>query len=104
MSEHFNKLSPAEAEALALVAEECAEVVQIIGKILRHGLYSRHPNGGPSNRQRLESEVGDLHAALHIAECAGLMDTANIHVARDGKLQTVTRYLHHVDLGAKESP
>ena len=33
----FNGLTPAEAERLALLMEECGEVVQIIGKVLRHG-------------------------------------------------------------------
>ena len=65
MTESFNKLTPAEAERLALLSEECAEVIMAIGKILRHGFESRHPNGGPTNRQTLERECGDLrHAVL----------------------------------------
>jgi hypothetical protein len=36
----FNQLTDAEAERLALLAEECGEVVQVIGKILRHGYES----------------------------------------------------------------
>lgn len=35
--EHFNQLSPAEAERLALLSEELGEAQQAIGKILRHG-------------------------------------------------------------------
>lgn len=35
----FNGLSPAEVERLALLAEECGEVIQTVGKILRHGYY-----------------------------------------------------------------
>jgi len=41
--ENFNDLSPAQTEALAVLAEECAEVIQVVGKILRHGLSSKHP-------------------------------------------------------------
>ena len=37
MDDHFNNLTPGEAERLAILAEECGEVIQIIGKILRHG-------------------------------------------------------------------
>lgn len=56
VSQHFNQLTPAEAERLALLAEECGEVIQAIGKILRHGYESRHPDGGPTNREALERE------------------------------------------------
>ncbi len=35
---HFNELTPAEAERLAYLAEECGEAIQIIGKILRPSL------------------------------------------------------------------
>jgi hypothetical protein len=47
VSQHFNGLTPAEAERLALLAEECGEVIQAIGKVLRHGYESRHPYGEP---------------------------------------------------------
>ena len=39
--EHFNGLTPAEAKRLALLAEECGEVLQAIGKVLRHGFGRR---------------------------------------------------------------
>ena len=44
MTEHFNKLTPAEDERLAMLAEECAEVIQIVSKIQRHGYDSWHPD------------------------------------------------------------
>ena len=37
MTEHFNGLTPAEDERLAMLAEECAEVIKIVSKIQRHG-------------------------------------------------------------------
>lgn len=39
-----NNLSDAELERLAYLAEECGEVQQIIGKIIRHGYESYSPN------------------------------------------------------------
>jgi hypothetical protein len=63
MTEHFNKLTPAQAERLALLAEECGEVIQVVGKILRHGFDSTHPEGGRTNRQWLEKELGDVEFA-----------------------------------------
>lgn len=65
--DHFNKLTPAQAERLAMLAEECGEVIQIVGKILRHGYDSHHPDqqGKPpeqrfTNRQALGQELCDL--------------------------------------------
>ena len=37
---HVNNLSNEQLEALAILAEECGEVIQVIGKIIRHGLDS----------------------------------------------------------------
>lgn len=63
MSEHFNGLTPAEAERLAMLSEECGEVIQIIGKILRHGYDSYHPDDpGVTNRDLLGKELIDLAA------------------------------------------
>lgn len=62
---HFNKLTPAEAERLAMLAEECGEVIQVVGKILRHGYDSYHPvNPRVSNRDLLAKELRDVNAIL----------------------------------------
>lgn len=61
--ENFNKLTPAQAERLAILAEECGEVIQIVGKILRHGLDSHHPVT-LSNRNALVNELTDVKAAM----------------------------------------
>ena len=60
----FNRLSPAEAERLSMLAEEAGEVVKAVGKILRHGYDSYNPDN-PSkgtNRLQLEEELCDLIA------------------------------------------
>lgn len=102
MSEHFNKLSPAEAEALALLAEECAEVIQVVGKILRHGLASAHPNGGPSNSELLDMELGDVRAAADILILIGVVNSRDVAHRRCNKLRRVGRYLHHITLPGHE--
>jgi len=102
VSVHFNGLTPQEAEVLALIAEECGEVVQAIGKILRHGLESRHPNGGPTNREALEAEIGNVLAAATLAHVANVVRLPVIDSAKAIKLSTVRRYLHHFD--AKVQP
>jgi hypothetical protein len=95
MSDHFNKLTPAQAEALALLAEECAEVVQAVTKILRHGLDSEHPHSGDNNRETLNEEIGDVQAAIEICRAQDVTDSAAILNAKFSKLLRVGRYLHH---------
>jgi hypothetical protein len=60
----MNNLTHAEAERLAMLAEEAAEIGQMVGKILRFGYNSRHPMGGPTNRQLLIGELQDLLAVV----------------------------------------
>ena len=95
---HFSNLRADQQEALAILAEECGEVVQSIGKILRHGLLSHHPDGGPSNLTALGKECADVLAALDICESVGLLHTAHLRNGRLAKLERVRQYLHHVEL------
>lgn len=100
MIEPFNKLSPAGAERLALLLEEMGEAQQAIGKILRHGYESRNPEGrfghvGPSNRQALENELGDvLHAIDRLCESSDV-NKNNIDRATARKAVSVGQWLHH---------
>lgn len=96
---HFNNLTPAQAERLALLAEECGEAIQAIGKILRHGYESTDPTSRAeypeTNRRTLAKEVGDIFAAVHMAVTADDFDYATVEALRDRKLVKVLRYLHH---------
>lgn len=89
------KLTPAEIERLALLAEECGEVVQIVGKILRHGYESYHPDGYDSNRQLLTKELGDLYAALEMMTKADDLKMIEVLDAAQCKAGRVSEYLHH---------
>ena len=94
--DHFNGLSPAEAERLALLLEEMGEVQQIVGKVLRHG-YERHNpvHPGDTNRQMLEKELGDvMHAIRRMAVAEDIyLDTIESHA--EEKALSVKQYLHH---------
>ncbi|MGR3524882.1 MAG: hypothetical protein ACU0CT_02645 [Paracoccaceae bacterium] len=92
---HFNNLTPAEAERLAMLAEECAEVIQVVGKILRHGYDSYHPaNPAVSNRDLLAKEATEVVVILSEMKRAELIDYNIIkpvpHIW-DAKL----RFTHH---------
>ncbi len=94
----FNKLTPAQDEALSVLSEECAEVVQIVAKIQRHGLHSYHPQSGEENTRTLGSELGDVLAAIklvqHNAKCDEYSD-AQLKENCIDKLDRVGKYLHH---------
>ena len=94
MADHFNGLTPAQAERLAMLAEECGEVIQIIGKILRHGYESYHPNNpSVTNRTLLGRELTDL-IAVAASLCRDKVPEGSLHdqdLAWDKKL----RYAHH---------
>jgi hypothetical protein len=96
--QHFNKLTPAMAERLALLAEELGEAQQVIGKILRHGAYSKHPDGGPPNIELLERELGDIQAAISLMVLRGDMNSGRIGNHCLGKQRRMQRYLHHNDV------
>lgn len=95
MTPHFNQLNPAEAERLAILSDECAEVIQVIGKIQRHGYASTHPDGGPDNRHLLENELGDVMASMAMMKRAGDVNTKSIAVAGAVKLAKVGHFTHH---------
>lgn len=96
-NEHFNGLSPAEVERLALLAEECGEVVQIVNKILRHGYESYNPNISVPRRNRtlLIQELGDIVCAIGLLDAAGDVSYSAINAASTDKLMHVQQYLHH---------
>ena len=97
MDQPFNKLSPAEAERLALLMEELGEAQQIIGKILRHGYESYHPNDPmqTSNRNLLEKELGDVSVAVEMMSDKADIALDNIEEAAKSKKVKVKKYLHH---------
>jgi NTP pyrophosphatase (non-canonical NTP hydrolase) len=97
MATHFNQLTPAEAERLALLSEELGEAQQAIGKILRHGYESVNPfvEDGPTNREALERELGDVEAAIRLLVKATDLDGNAIVKAEVSKLQRVGAFLHH---------
>jgi NTP pyrophosphatase (non-canonical NTP hydrolase) len=95
--EHFNMLSPAQLELLACLAEECGEVVQVIGKIMRHGYDDWSPLdvSRTTNRANLERELGDLNAVCDRIRAAGDIKVKNIQDASDAKHVKLAKWTHH---------
>ena len=102
--DHFNGLTPAEAERIAVLIEEAAEVQQIACKILRHGYRSGNPdlivNQGKqgvtlTNREMLEKEIGHLKSATHRLYAAGDIVKERVTYHERRKDDTGGRYMHH---------
>lgn len=87
-------LSNAQIERLALLAEECGELVQAIGKVLRHGYLST----GYSNREDLEREMGDVIAAMSMLYKTNDVDMDRVERRIKEKMVTVKTYLHYQGL------
>lgn len=101
---HFNGLTEAEAERLAILAEECGEVIQATMKILRHGYFRKDPDaaeavtGGAAwenNRESLERELVDLSHAMRRMEIEGDVNAARIVNRAASKPERIKAYLHH---------
>lgn len=97
MKEHFNKLSPAEAERLALLVEELGEAQQAVGKILRHGYESFNPCAPDhkGNRQDLMKELADVRAVIQMMILRGDVSEPILKLLENDKLETVSHWLHH---------
>ena len=68
MKEHFNQLTPAEAERLALLAEECGEVMQAAAQFVE---TEHFPIGWSVDRIReVIAKVSDMTPNAEVS-CAG---------------------------------
>lgn len=93
--EHYNKLTPAEAERLVCLIEECGEVIQAASKILRHGYNSydpTNPNHG-GNRSDLYRELVDVIGNINL-----MLDKGDFSgpIYLDATMKKF-RYMHHQD-------
>ncbi len=102
MTRHFNRLTEPEQERLAILVEECGEVIQAACKILRHGYESTNPKAitpedenPETNRAALEREIGDLGHAVARMEKAADINPLAIRARAASKPARILPYLHH---------
>ena len=75
-------------EILLITQEECAEVTQAISKVFRFGFDDCWPRGEdwvPTNKERLEEEVGDLLCMIDIMVENGIISDEKLNKARINK-------------------
>lgn len=97
MPKAFNSLSLGEDERLTVLAEECAEVIQVIAKIQRHGYDSHHPDDGmgPNNRHLLEKELGHIRCAVQLMVLNDDIKPSHILEHEQVKRHSIQQWLHH---------
>jgi len=96
MSGFTNGLNAAQSERLALLIEECGEIIQAATKVLRHGYDSHHPFDPEetTNRRLLEGEIGDLSAIIELCIHNDDFWASRIHNAKLEKMNHAEQYLH----------
>jgi hypothetical protein len=91
-------LTAAERELIAMLAEECGEVVQICMKILRHGLESYNPEVPVeeryTNRQLLRQELTDVEAVKNMLVADDVVPEASLRAVMHAVMRKY-RYTHH---------
>jgi len=96
MREFNTYLTKPQTERLAILMEECAEVQQVIGKILRHGYTSYNPNDitETPNYRLLEKELGHVFYAVALMQQNEDLNRDHIIECREEKEINIKRYLH----------
>jgi NTP pyrophosphatase (non-canonical NTP hydrolase) len=64
-------------EAMDILQEECAEVIQAVSKISRFGLDNLKPGKSKTNREHLEEELGDMMAMVEILQELDIVSFTN---------------------------
>lgn len=94
---HYNGLSAAQDERLAILMEECSEVIKAAAKIQRHGYDSVNPDDEEAgdNRHRLATEIGHLQSIVN--RMARQLDYSvyESRSARDAKSNESGKWLRH---------
>lgn len=95
---NVNGLSEEEIEQLAILSEECGEVIQAVGKILRHGFDSHDPLDPDkvTNRDKLETELGDIDCVLTVMGESGSVNIDKVKTAAVKKRPRLFKYAHHL--------
>lgn len=101
-------LSPAEAERLEMLIEECAETVIACTKILRHGYESYNPDwegAGPGqNREDLEEEIMDIHAVISMMKHREDINSPDVSAYLAARIHRKMGYTHHQGVMREQTP
>jgi NTP pyrophosphatase (non-canonical NTP hydrolase) len=85
-------MDPKTKEALDILQEECAEVIQAVSKISRFGLDNLKPGKPKTNREHLEEEIGDLLAMVDILLEKGIVSKTSLDSANKAKIEKLKKW------------
>lgn len=94
---------PDVAQNLEILAEECAEVIQIKSKISRFGIDDYHPKNEMPNRQALVRELGDVLAMIDVLKANGLFSSEQLEEARILKINKLGKWYKQPGIDAAEA-
>ena len=85
-------MKPQIQEALDILQEECAEVIQEVSKVRRFGLDTLHYKTGLKHSTMLEMEVGDMLALIDILVEQSILDRDGLEVATENKKEKLKQW------------
>lgn len=98
-------MSEVETYALGLIAEECGEAIQLVGKALRFGLDTAEARGSMvTPRSKLHHEAADVLAAVDYAIVRGILNGELVEQYRSEKLRKLLDPTSTDNLGRRLAP
>lgn len=79
-------------EAMDILQEECAEVIQAVSKISRFGIDNYKPGKPKTNREHLEEELGDMLAMIDILHELGVVSLDHMEDAKAAKIEKLKKW------------
>ena len=79
-------------EAMDILQEECAEVIQAVSKISRFGIDNYKPGKPKTNREHLEEELGDMLAMIDILREMDVISWGNMEIAKKAKIEKLKQW------------
>lgn len=79
-------------EAIDILQEECAEVIQIASKIKRFGADSVSPYTNETNKEIIQREIGDLTAMIVLVSGMLTLDEDKIFDSAVAKMQKLKEF------------
>lgn len=91
-------LAKGQIERLGLLAEECGEVLQQVGKILRFGQICKLGEKVYDNKSKLEAELVDLLTIIELMDDYGDIVIDNLEIKKQQKYESMRPFLIHTHL------
>jgi NTP pyrophosphatase (non-canonical NTP hydrolase) len=79
-------------EALDILQEEAAEVIQAVSKIRRFGATNKKHGETQNNIEHLEEELGDMQAMIEILMELDIVSWGNVTIAKRAKIEKLKKW------------